>query len=400
MKTHKLTAKAIRQDSLSINMQQPLKRKGRRIRSWLLALLAFAATLSIALYSSTAAAAPLRLARLYSVTGGTVYLQRPNWSDFYPTAPRTMLTSDDFLNVPVGTEVVLLCPDGNLRDWLGSGVNNVGSVCPGTPRRYRPSFGVSDQWGAADSTKPYVISPRTGQVLSATPALYWNAVAEAQQYEVTLLRREGDRWLTVWTATSDRPSLCYPNDQPVLEPGNEYTLQVSIVGEPERTEDLLEKPVFSLVSGEERQAVEAAIAVIESLEIDPAAKTLSLVEEVYPQSKLFAQGINDLKALIESGYETAQVYRLLGDYAIRTGLELPAEESYLEAIRLAETSNSLEEKALATWGLGTVYGRVGKVELAKAYLQQARQIATDLGDSDLINGIDTELERVRENEGI
>jgi hypothetical protein len=138
MKTHKLTAKTTRQDSLSTNMQQPLKRKGRRIRSWLLAFLAFAATLGIALYISTAAAAPFQLARLYSVTGGTVYLQRPNWSDFYPTYPRTMLNSDDFLDVPVGAEVVLLCPDGNLRDWLGSGVDNVGSVCPGTPRIHRP----------------------------------------------------------------------------------------------------------------------------------------------------------------------------------------------------------------------------------------------------------------------
>jgi tetratricopeptide (TPR) repeat protein len=396
MKTHKLTAKTTRQDNPSINMQKLLKRKGRRIWSWLLAFLSFAAPLCIALHSSTAAAAPFRLARLYSVTDGTVYLQRPNWSDFYPTYPRTMLNSDDLLDVPVGAEVILLCPDGNLRDWLGAGVNNVGSVCPGTPRRYRPSFGISDQWGAADSTKPYVISPRTGQVLNETPALYWNAVTQAQQYEVTLLRREGDRWIDVWTATSDRPSLCYPNGQPVLEPGNEYTLKVSIVGEPESTEDLPEKPVFSLVSGEEQQAVEDAIAAIEALEIDSAAKTLSLVEEVYPQSKLFAQGINDLKALINSGYETAQVYRLLGGYAVRTGLELPAEESYLEAIRLAETSNSLEEKALATWGLGTVYGRVGKTEPAKTYLQQAKHIADEIGDADLLASIEAEIARVAE----
>ncbi|PZO57846.1 MAG: hypothetical protein DCF15_06195 [Phormidesmis priestleyi] len=80
----------------------------------------------------------MRLARLYSVTGGTVYLQRPNWSVFYATYPRTMLTGDDLLDVPVGAEVVLLCPDGNRRNWLGAGISNVGSVCLGTPRIAHP----------------------------------------------------------------------------------------------------------------------------------------------------------------------------------------------------------------------------------------------------------------------
>ena len=363
------------------------------MRSPLLALLSLVVTLSLPLYGAPSAAAPLRLARLYSVTGGTIYLQRPTWSAFYSTYPRTMLTSDDLLNVPAGIEVVLLCPDGRLRNWLGAGVNNVGSVCPGTPRRYRPGFGISEQWGAADPAEPYVISPRAGQVLTATPELHWNAVAMAQQYEVTLQRREGDRWIDVWTVTSDRPSLCYPNGQPVLEPDREYTFQVSVVGDPESTEELSEQPVFSLVGGEERQAMEAVIAAIEALDIDSATKTLILVEEVYPQHQLFARGMNELMSLIDAGYETAQVYRFLGDYAVRTGLELPAEENYLKAIQLAQTAENPEEEALAAWGLGTTHARVGSFESAQTYLQHAKQIATKISDDDLIARINAELER-------
>ncbi|PZO57845.1 MAG: hypothetical protein DCF15_06190 [Phormidesmis priestleyi] len=309
-----------------------------------------------------------------------------------------MLTSDDLLNVPVGAEVVLLCPDGNRRDWLGAGINNVGSVCPGTPRRYRPSFGISDQWGAADPTKPYVISPRAGQVLTTTPELSWNAVAEAQQYEVTIRQRQGGEWVDLWTTTSRYASLCYPSNQSELEPGKEYTLQVSVAGDPEHTEVLLEQPIFSLVVGEEKQDLEDAIAAVKSLDIDPAAKTLILVEDVYPQYKLFAQGINDLKALIDSGYETAQVHRLLGDYAVRTGLELPAEESYLQAIQLAAAADTPEEEALASWGLGTVYSRVRKIESARTYLQKAEEIATEIGHTDLIASIQSELDRVESKE--
>ena len=396
MKLSKQTPKTTAHRRLQQSTKQTLNKLGWKPP--LLALLSFGTFLGISLNAPPSVATPLRFARLYFVEGGPIYLQRPNWSDFYTTYPRTMLNSEDLLYVPVGARVVLLCTDGIRRDWVGTGIGNVGSTCPGTTRIYRPSFGISEQWGANDPTQPYVITPRTGQVLTATPTFQWNAVAEAQQYEVTLRQREGGDWVDLWTTTSSQALLCYPSSQPELEPGKEYTLQVSVAGDPERTEVLPEQPMFSLVGGEEKQDLEDAIAAVESLEIDPAAKTLILVEDVYPQYKLFAQGINDLKALIDSGYETAQVHRLLGDYAVRTGLELPAEESYLQSIQLAVADDTPEEEALATWGLGTVYSRVGKTESAQIYLHKAEQLATEIGHTDLIASIRSELDRVQNNE--
>jgi hypothetical protein len=395
MKVYKQTSKTTTQRRSEQSFKQTLNKLGWKLP--LRVLLSLGAFLSVFLDVTPSIATP-RQTRLYSVEGGPVYLQRPNWSDFYVTYPRTMLNSEDLLDVPVGAQVVLLCTDGIQRDWVGAGIGAVGTVCPGSPRIYRPSFGISEQWGADDPTEPYLITPRTGQVLTSTPTFYWHAVAGAQQYKVTLQQREGEAWVNLWTTTSSQASLCYPSSQPELEPGHEYTLQVSVAGQPERTEALPEPPIFSLVAGEERQGLEDAITAIETLDIDPAAKTLILVEEIYPQHKLFGQGINDLKALIDSGYETAQVYRLLGDYAIRTGLELPAEESYLQAIQLAAATDTTEEEALAAWGLGTMYARVGKIEPARTYLQKAEQIATEIGDADLIANISSELDKLQRNE--
>lgn len=342
---------------------------------------------------AVSASAQSRTARLYSVEGGSVQLRRSSWSAFHRVRPQTTLNSNDLLRVAPGVDVVLLCPDG-LRGPIRAGDSSVNATCLNMPRSVRPSFGVSNHWSANDPTAPYVISPWSGQVLTPTPLLRWNAAGCEQQYKVTLQRRVGEGWADVWTVRGENSSMEYPADQPALEPGEEYVLRVAVGESAEQPVAPVETAVFSLVGGEERQAVMAAIAAVNELEIDPATKTLILVEDVYPQYKLFAQGINELSALIESGTENANIYRLLGDYFIRSGLALPAKESYTSAIALAAASENLEEEALAKWGIGTVYGRVGEEEKARTQLQEAQAIATTLGDSDLMAGINAELTRI------
>ncbi len=376
-----------------------LNMKFSRKRSLLLLTIFSASSWSVL---TTSASAQSHAARIYSIDGGTVQLKRPNWHNFHSASTETTLNSSDLLRVEAGVDVVLLCPDGDLQGPIRAGDSNVGSTCLSMPRSVRPSFGVSNRWSASDASVPYVISPWAGQVLTATPALRWNATDCEQTYKVTLQRRAGENWVDMWSLVSERSSMAYPADQPVLEPGEEYVLRVAVINgsaetdlpaaTPETPEDAA---VFSLVSGEETQAVVEAIASVNALDIDAAIKTLILVEDVYPQYKLFAQGINELSALIESGTERANIYRLLGDYYIRTGLALPAQESYTQAIALAKTSENLEEEALAGWGLGTVYGRVGDQAQARTYLEAAEAIANTLGDPDLIAGIGAELSRLQ-----
>ena len=354
------------------------------------------ALLSATLWPLLTTTASAQFARLYSVENGDVYLRRPNWSDFYRTQPRTQLTGDDVLIVEgdASTRVTLLCPNGTQSLWT-TGVGqaaNVGSTCFGTPRWFRPSFGISDTWHAEDATKPYVISPWSGQVLTTTPHFRWNSVESAQEYSVTLLRRDGESWEELWTVSTTRASICYPRDEAELELGKAYALRVTVVGEDVPVED--PSVVFSAISGPPRRAAEGAITAINALPIDRATKVVRLVEEVYPDSELYAEGINDLTALINDGIETAQIQRLLGDYYLRSGLVIPAEESYLAALALAEVEENIEEEAIAAWGIGTIYGRVGDTENALIYLEQAQELATTIGDSELIAGISSELSRL------
>jgi hypothetical protein len=346
---------------------------------------------------ATSALAQSRTARLYSVEGGSVQLRRPSWSNFYRVRPQTTLNRDDLLRVAPGVDVVLLCPDG-LRGPIRAGDSSVNATCLNMPRAVRPSFGVSNYWSGSDASLPYAITPVSGQVLTPTPPLRWNAAGCAQAtYEVTLQRRVGEGWVDVWKVLSEHSSMDYPADQPALEPGEEYVLRVAIGENVELPELPAETAVFSLMGGEERQAAMAAIAAVNALEINPATKTLILVEDVYPQYKLFAQGIDELNALIDSGTEDATIHRLLGDYYLRTGLALPAQESYEEAIALAAASENLEEEALAKWGIGTVYGRTEDKAQALTQLQQAQILATTLGDSELIAGIEAEIKRIQPN---
>ncbi|MEO0851913.1 MAG: tetratricopeptide repeat protein [Cyanobacteria bacterium J06648_11] len=362
-----------------------------------LTCLVLCTSLSVALLSPPAKANRTRTNRIESITGGPAYLQRSTGRNFSRTSVGARISREDFLFVPAGTSVQLRCDNGTTPRWTSTEPDNVGSVCPGQSRRFRPGTGVAEQWGASDASQPYVITPRTGQILTATPTLSWNAVEGAQQYEITLQKRAGTRWVDIWTTTSEQATLDYPNDQPALDPGKEYTLQVSIIGQPDSAEPLAEKPIFSLVRENSRPGIEEAIADIDALETAPVNKTVMLVEEVYTQHQLIARGITELSALVESGQATAQVHRLLGDYAVRSGLSLLAEENFLEAIALAATTAELEEQILATFELGKAYSGMDKPTLAQLYLQQAEQLAQALGNDELVADILQALDEVQAN---
>ena len=332
-----------------------------------------------------------RFARIFSILEGEVALKRVGWTSFQPAFPGTALYGDDLLRVTPGTVVILVCPNLSVTDNVQAGDSSVGAACPDTPRRVRPVFGVSDTWTAGAANIPYVITPWSGQVLTPTPSFRWNAVAGAQQYTVTLQKREGSTWSEVWTIISDQTVLCYPENRPALERGEEYALRVTTGAGTTSSQEWVPTEVFSVVGGEEGEAAKAEIAAVNEMEASETLRTLILVEEVYPKFKLFAQGIDDLLSLIESGVETAQIYRLLGDYFIRSGLELPTESSYFKALALATAAENLEEQVKARWGLGTLYNRVGETEQALEQLTAAQQGATALGDANLLASIEKEI---------
>ena len=352
-------------------------------------------TLTLLTWLTLTPTASARLARLYFVQGQQILLKRSGWSTFYTTAPPTMLYGDDLLKVSPGTVVTLLCPNRTQTNNVRAGVSSVNEACVGTPRRVRPSFGISDTWAAQDASIPYVITPWAGQVLTPTPVLRWNPISGARQYRVTLQRNTFDGWQPEWTILTDQPVLAYPVNKPPLVPGEEYALQVTAGWRAAASSEEWNPPVvFSVAGGQEAQDAAADIAVVEAMDVPQRFKTLILAQEVYPTYKLFAQGISDLLSLIDSGEESALAYRLLGDYAVRSGLALVAEDSYSQATTLAETDEQLEERVKAQWGLGVVYNRTDRTEQAQKVLEQANQGAMELADEDLLGRIESAMENL------
>ncbi len=363
----------------------PLLSKGGR--GGLIPCLSWISGFTLAALALFPGAAQASLARIVSVQG-SVEVQRATGTTFQPASPGTALYGPDILRPSRGSRVIVVCPNGQSQWRVPAGtVSAVNNGCPGTPAALKPEFGVGDLRGGSNSAIPYVIAPRQDLVLSPTPTLQWNPVDGASQYTVSLRTRRG----TVWEVTTPDSVLPYPENQPPLSPGTRYTLVVQADTGTASTDEPPEL-AFNLLGGDEATEAAEAIAAVQDLDLPELAKTLILVEEVYPRYQLTAAAIADLEDLVSQGFDLAQVRRLLGDIYLRSGLRLLAETSYQRAIALAIATDNLEEEVMAQYGLGTLYSRTGQTARAIAQLTAAQAGATALGNATLAADIATELE--------
>ena len=342
---------------------------------------------------SLSPAALARFARIHSVSG-TVYLKKTDWEEYQQVYAGRALRGDDLLKPDPGSRVIVTCPDGKqARKKPTPGLEtSVNFLCPGTPRGdVRPSFGVSNVWGGSDPTIPFVLTPRSDFLWSATPTLRWNPVPDAQEYTVTLTTPQGEEW----QLTTNQTTFLYPENKPEIRAdGTLYELVVAAdTGTASTDEGLGLKFIRTL--GADISTVEDEIAQVQAMDLPDDTKTLVLVEEVYPNYNLTTEAINDLLGLIEKCTETAHIYRLLGDLYVKSGLQIPAEESYQKALELATTETNLEEETLAYLGLGTLYQAINEPDKALEVLQQGELEAIALGDIKLITSFEELLSRLQ-----
>ncbi|MBE9160625.1 tetratricopeptide repeat protein [Nodosilinea sp. LEGE 06152] len=363
---------------LSLRRHQPLTWN----RFWRSLLTLSTAGVGLALLPTAAYAG---LARIMTISG-TVELRREAWSEFRRANPGTALYGSDWLKPSRGSRILVICPSGS-RWLVPAGTESaVHNGCPGTPRVIKPQFGVGDLRGGSDPATPYVISPRLDTVLSPTPTLRWNPVEGAETYRVSLQTRRGP----LWEIETDQTTIPYPEDQPPLSPGTLYTLVVETDTGAISTDDL---PVlrFNLLTGDRAEAAQTDIAAVEALDLPDMVKALILVEDIYPRYDLTGAAIDVLEEMVAGGCETAKVRRLLGDFYLKSGLRLLAEQNYETALALALATDNLEEQVLAQYGLGTLYARVEEPEKAVEYLEAAQAGALALGDITLADDIAAEL---------
>jgi tetratricopeptide (TPR) repeat protein len=144
-----------------------------------------------------------------------------------------------------------------------------------------------------------------------------------------------------------------------------------------------------LIESERAEEVQEIARRIEEQDVPDEYKGLALAE-LYAGYDLTAEAIEKLEAL-EQAEQIAPVYRLLGDLHRQIGLVLEAEVQYLEAVKLAEATENLDELAAANVGLGEVRYARGNREEGMSLLEEAKAIYEQLEDRERVSTLEERL---------
>jgi hypothetical protein len=311
---------------------------------------------------------------LIVMADGEVLLLRANWTTSHPTSFGTVLYHGDQLQPTADAKIVVLCED--LTTWtvpsgLRSGLSN-GCSQSSEPALVRSGSLIANTRGGTEPLIPFIISPRATKVLDATPVLRWNEVYLAQSYTVRL---SGTNWQETVTGTE----ITYPGTPP-LQAGETYLLIVEADNRKSSKDEGLPGLGFTLLSNEEAQRVRADVETVTKLNLPEEAKAFALAQ-LYAGHGLYAEAIETLEELNESGTRNANVYRSLGDFYQGIGLLHLAEDAYTNAIGRATETGDIETLAAAQASLGDVYLAQGRKDDAVGQFEGARKGYETLGDT-------------------
>lgn len=179
----------------------------------------------------------------------------------------------------------------------------------------------------AEQDAPFLIAPRKTALIADRPAFSWRAVPGATRYRVTLSSvDQGELWSHEIAALS----LPFPEKAAALAPEGEYLWEVEALSDLKSLRR--ESSVFQVLG-----AAQAAVVRMNLGRIRDSA----------------------------GGFENPAAQFLAGSYLSGLGLFLDATVHFGELCRLSPTSPAPHE------ALGTVYTKVGLMDLAAAEFQQA-----------------------------
>ena len=174
---------------------------------------------------------------------------------------------------------------------------------------------------------PMLVAPRKTAIMTDRPAFSWRSVPGATRYHIALSSAEQGE---LWSREAEGTSLEFPQDAAALTEDGEYLWEVEALSDvkPLRRES----SVFSLLANAQATTVKANIDRIR----DGAG-----------------------------GFDNPAAQFLAGSYLSGLGLFLDASEHFGALCKLSPTSPAPHE------ALGTVYSKVGLMDLAAAEFQQA-----------------------------
>lgn len=319
---------------------------------------------------------------------GEVQLRRSTWIGYHPTTFGTILRRGDLLQLPRGAQATVLC-DGlsvwNVPAGAPAGLTN-GCPQPSDKILASGSAGIAGVTrGANDATIPYIISPRSTQLLSRTPLLRWND-SGAASYNIQI--RGGD---LMWEQNDvTQTELTYPGES-ALEPGAFYLLVVEDSNGNSSQDEGRVGLGFSILPEDEAEQVRTYENRITGLNLSSEAETYSTAQ-LYIKEGLVAEAIQILETMVEQGSQQATVHQSLADLYAQIGLLLLAGPRYKEALELAEAQANVEVIAALQAGLGNLYVGLGNEDQAIQWLTQALTGYEALGDVEAVNAVRRKLE--------
>jgi len=223
---------------------------------------------------------------------------------------------------------------------------------------------------------PVVLSPRNTRLVERRPAIRWQAVQGAEDYEVVVSGPQGE----LWRATTQETELPYPDAQPALEAGASCLIQVTArtgpTGQPRPSETVL----VTVLSAAEADQVRQFETQIEALGLSVESARFFLAT-YYADLELYDAAITELVSLAEE-IPSPLAHRLLGDVYLAIGLDGQAAQSYQEALRLAQEQGNRLVQAEAEVGLGQVEFARKIFELALSHFRAALMLYQELGLED------------------
>lgn len=179
----------------------------------------------------------------------------------------------------------------------------------------------------AEQDTPFLIAPRKTALIVDRPAFSWRAVPGATRYRVVLSSADQGE---LWSHEVQETSMVFPQDAAALAGNGEFLWEV------EARSDLKslrrESSVFRILPGPEAEA---------------ARKNLERIRES------------------AGGFDNPAAQFLAGSYLSGLGLYLDASEHFGALCKLSPASPAPHE------ALGTVYTKIGLMDLAAAEFQQA-----------------------------
>ena len=124
-----------------------------------------------------------------------------------------------------------------------------------------------------------------------------------------------------------------------------------------------------------------AVDIISQMELAEETKALALTV-LYITNERDDDAIKTLKKLVIDGSQNPGVYRIIGDFYLRIGLNRFrfAEKCYRKAIKLAANHQYSIEKVAATAGLAEIKAAIGKEEEAKLLRREVEAGLEALGN--------------------